>query len=32
MGVDANSIPIKIVRRSLDELTIKAPSSELKSR
>ena len=32
IGVDANSIPINIVSRSLDELTTKAPSRELRRR
>ena len=32
IGVEANSIPINIVSRSLEELTTKAPNNELKSR
>jgi hypothetical protein len=32
IGVDANSIPINIVSRSLEELTTKAPSRELRRR
>ena len=32
IGVEANSIPINIVSRSLEELTTNAPNNELKSR
>lgn len=32
IGVEANSIPMNIVSRSLEELTTKAPNNELKSR
>ena len=32
IGVEANSIPINIVNKSLEEVTTKAPSSELSNR
>lgn len=32
IGVEANSIPMNIVSRSLEELTTKAPNNELKSK